>query len=96
MFGLIPFSISGFTALSATIFTTFLNFFSIGIADDNEGPAPITNTVFPAIFSLIFSSEIFFTKIEFKIIADSLSCFSLYLNSFRISEYFLLQPEITI
>ena len=47
MSGIIPLSINGFKELSAAIFIDFLNFFNLGIANDNDGPEPITKTVFP-------------------------------------------------
>ena len=94
--GIIPFSTKDLTELSAAIFTDFLKFFNFGMAVDNEGPEPITNTVFPLTKLIIFSLTSDFFKIEFKRIADSLSFFSLYLNSFKISEYRFLQPDIII
>ena len=66
------------------------------MAVDNEGPEPITKTVLPFTKLIIFSLTFDFFKIKFKITADSLSFFSLYLNSFKISEYLFLQPEIII
>ena len=78
IFGMIPFSINGFNELSAAIFIDFLNFFSFGIAADNEGPDPITKTVSFLIRFSIFLIEYVFFKIESKIRADSLSFFSYY------------------
>ena len=94
--GIIPFSISGLIELSAAIFIDFLKFFNFGMAVDNEGPEPITKMVLPLTNLLIFSFISDFFKIESKIILDSLSFFSLYLNSFRISEYLFFQPKIVI
>jgi len=94
--GIIPFSTRCLTELSAAIFIDFLKFFNFGIAVDNEGPEPITKTVLPFTKLIIFLLTFDFFRIEFKSMADSLSFFSLYLNSFKISEYLFLQPKIII
>ena len=68
--GIIPFSISGLIELSAAIFIDFLKFFNFGMAVDNEGPEPITKTVFPLIKPLIFLLVSDFFFIFFRRIAD--------------------------
>jgi hypothetical protein len=73
--GIIPLSTNGFSELSAAIFIDFFNFFSFGIAFDNEGQEPITKTVLPLISFKILSAVFVFFKIESKIMADSLSFF---------------------
>ena len=62
MSGTIPFSKSGFNELSAAILIDFLNFFNFGIANDKDGPEPITKTVFPWINFVIFDYCYFFLK----------------------------------
>ena len=75
--GIIPLSTNGFNELSAAILIYFFNFFSFGIAIYSEGPEPITKTVLPSINFKIFLLISTFFRIESKIIADSLSFFSL-------------------
>ena len=64
--GIIPLSINGSNELSAAIFIDFFNFFNFGIAIDNDGPEPITKTVFPWIISLTFSILSVFLKLNLK------------------------------